>query len=79
MQQKKPLNIKLEDTTPYVCEHCGSETFREGLFLRKISRFLTGEPQDTFQPIPTFICAECGKVGKEFSLVTKPTQEEDNV
>ena len=68
MQQQKPVNVKLEDTTPVACEHCGSETFSEALFLRKVSRFITGQPQDTLSPVPTFVCSQCGKVPEEFSL-----------
>lgn len=68
-QPRKPINIRLEQTLPVTCEHCGSDTFIEGLFLRKVSRILTGEAQDTFHPVPTFICAQCGKVNKEFTLV----------
>lgn len=67
-QQKKQINIRLDQTLPVVCEHCGSDTFTEGLFLRKVSRILTGEPQDTYNPVPTFICAQCGKVNKDFTL-----------
>ena len=66
--QRKPINIRLDQTLPVVCEHCGSETFTEGLFLRKVSRILTGEAQDTYHPVPTFLCAECGKVNKDFTL-----------
>lgn len=75
-QQRKPINIRLDQTLPVVCEHCGSETFTEGLFLRKVSRILTGAPQDTFQPVPTFLCAQCGKVNKEFTLAEAAKNED---
>ena len=36
----------------------------EGIFLRKASKFLTGQAQDSIIPVPTFICAQCGKVNE---------------
>jgi len=68
MQNQKPLNITLDKTTAVVCESCGSDTFTEGMFLRKASKFLTGQPQDSIIPVPTFMCAKCGSVNEEFSL-----------
>jgi DNA-directed RNA polymerase subunit RPC12/RpoP len=72
MKQQQQLNITLDKTLPIVCEHCGSETFKEGMFLRKASKFLTGQAQDSIIPVPTFICAQCGKVNEEFSLKQNP-------
>jgi lysophospholipase L1-like esterase len=42
------------------------------MFLRKASKFITGTPQDSIIPVPTFICAQCGKVNEEFSLKNNP-------
>lgn len=68
MQNQKPLNITLDKTTAIVCEHCQSDTFKEGMFLRKASKFITGTSQDSIIPVPTFICAKCGGVNEEFTL-----------
>ena len=64
--QKMKLNIDLKKTTGVSCDECNNETFQEGLMLRKVSRFLTGETQDGVIPIPTFICSKCGHVNKDF-------------
>jgi DNA-directed RNA polymerase subunit RPC12/RpoP len=68
MQQQQQLNITVDKTTEVVCENCGSNTFTEGMFLRKASKFLTGQAQDSIIPVPTFICAQCGKVNEEFTI-----------
>lgn len=66
--QQPQMNITVDKTTEVVCENCGSNTFTEGMFLRKASKFLTGQPQDSIIPVPTFICAQCGKVNEEFTI-----------
>lgn len=66
--QQPQMNITVDKTIEVVCEHCGSNTFTEGMFLRKASKFLTGQPQDSIIPVPTFICAQCGKVNEEFTI-----------
>lgn len=69
--QQPQLNITVDKTTQIVCEHCESDTFTEGLFLRKASKFITGQAQDSVIPVPTFICAQCGKVNEEFTIKQK--------
>ena len=67
MQQQAPkLNISLDKTTPFACDECGHEVFREGVMLRKASKFLTGTAQDALVPIPVFTCAKCNHVNSEF-------------
>jgi hypothetical protein len=48
------------------CDECGHEVFQEGMMLRKVSKFLTGNPQDGLVPIPIFMCSKCGGVNQEF-------------
>ena len=63
--QKEPINtsnLDLSSTTPIICENCGNETFKPIFFLRKISRFLTGEDQDRVLPMDSLAC-----VNKEFN------------
>lgn len=64
--QRMKVNIDLKKTTGVACDECGNETFQEGLMLRKVSRFLTGDAQDGVIPIPTFVCTKCGHVNKDF-------------
>ncbi len=64
--QQQQLRLDIDKTTSIVCEECGSEVFREGVMIRKASRFLTGTPQDALIPIPVFTCAKCGHVNEMF-------------
>lgn len=64
--QRMKVNIDLKKTTGVKCDECGNQTFQEGLMLRKVSRFLTGETQDGVIPIPTFVCTKCGHVNQDF-------------
>jgi len=65
-QQQVNMNISLDKTTEIICDECGSNTFIEGMILRKASRFITGTAQDAMIPIPLFICSKCGHVNQEF-------------
>lgn len=65
-QQNLNINVSLDQTTPITCEECGNETFTQVVFLRKVSRFVIGTPQDGLTPIPSFACAKCNFVNKEF-------------
>lgn len=60
------MNIDPKNTTSVKCESCEGETFREVVFLRKASKLLTGQSQDTIIPLPTFQCATCGHINKDF-------------
>ena len=69
MQQQNPLaNVRFDQTTGVVCEKCGSNLFTEGLYLRKVSKFLVAATSDKDQviPVPTFFCVKCKHVNKEF-------------
>tara|TARA_B110000971_G_C19901772_1_gene450317 strand:+ start:57 stop:371 length:315 start_codon:yes stop_codon:yes gene_type:complete len=57
--------IDLGKSKPIVCESCGYDTFVTGGKFRKISKLLTGTPQDVIIPIDIFICGNCGEVCDE--------------
>ena len=61
---EQQMNISLDKTTAVSCI-CGSETFTEGVMLRKASRVITGTAQDALIPIPVFNCSKCGEVLEE--------------
>jgi hypothetical protein len=63
------INIDiLKNSNPIVCENedCGNETFSEVVYLRKVSKILTGSPKDSYVPIPTFQCSKCGHINNQF-------------
>ena len=63
-QQSVP-QIELGKSKPQVCEHCGYDRFVTGGKFRKISKLLTGTPQDVIVPIDVFLCGNCGEISQE--------------
>ena len=55
-----PPNFNLNDARDMDCE-CGGKIFLPGYRFKKISRLLTGAPQDSIMPIELYVCASCGK------------------
>jgi len=76
---EQQLNISLDKTTGVVCEECDNQVFREGVMLRKASRFITGTAQDAIIPIQVFTCSKCGNVNEEFLPSQLKNKSEDNV
>jgi uncharacterized Zn finger protein len=64
--QAPKLNVSLDKTVAMTCDECGHDVFQEGMMLRKVSKFLTGNPQDGLVPIPVFMCTKCDHVNQEF-------------
>ena len=75
-QEKVNININPKDTLPIVCENCGCEKFRPIFFLRKISKFMTGEADDRVMPIDSLACLECNHVNLEFA---PPIVKQENI
>jgi predicted Zn-ribbon and HTH transcriptional regulator len=68
MEQSQQLTNALSNSTAIVCQSCQNPTFIEVTYLRKISKILTGNKDDTLIPVPTFACSKCGCVNDEFKL-----------
>ncbi len=69
MEKDLRLNVDLSNNSTAVkCENveCANETFVEVVFIRKVSKLLTGAAKDSYAPIPTFQCSKCGHINKEF-------------
>jgi hypothetical protein len=64
--QPPKVNVRLDQTTPIVCEKCQCQAFQEGLLLRKVSKFISMTAQDGLLPVQTFFCVACGHVNEEF-------------
>ena len=60
MMQGQPKVIPLEQTSEVACD-CGGTTFSPAIKLRRISRLVSGEADDSFQPIDVFLCIDCGE------------------
>jgi len=64
MQQN--LNVDFNQTTPVLCEECGSQYFKQTLAIRQVPGLLTGQREPSFVPIPVFSCDKCGHVNSDF-------------
>ena len=60
--------IDLRQQPTIVCEECGEKFFKEVTMLKKVPKLLTGSPEDTIVPFPTYMCNNCGHVNEEFEL-----------
>lgn len=51
----------IKNSKQLTCENCGGIFFKQSLVLRKVSKVLTGTPQDQIIPFPLFRCDDCGQ------------------
>ena len=58
--------LDISQTTAVECDKCKGQLFKEVTMIRKVSRFITNQPQDTLAPIPVFACHKCDHVNDEF-------------
>ena len=72
--QQQTIQIDPNSTTPIICDECGSDKFRPIFFLRKVSRFITGEADDRIIPIDALACLKCDHVNDDMN----PTKKLDN-
>ena len=69
--QSQPTNstgqpqIDLGKSKPIVCGSCGDDVFVTAGKFRKISKLITGTPQDVVVPIDVMLCSNCGEICEE--------------
>jgi hypothetical protein len=63
--QPPKVQVDLSSSTPLTCTNCEDDTFLPAIKMRKISKLLTGTPQDMILPIDVFLCANCGELNTE--------------
>lgn len=68
MDNQPKIRVGLENSTAITCENCGNSTFQEASYLRKVSKLLTGSPEDMIVPVPTFVCSACSHVNDQFKI-----------
>ncbi len=64
--QNPQQEITLNQTTEIVCDNCKRNVFSEGTFIRKVNVILNDQSKDSYLPIPTFYCINCGTVNECF-------------
>jgi len=69
MERQSQIRVNLaEHGTKILCESCENGTFVEQLHIFKVSKLITGAPDDAYVPMKTFVCAKCSHINKEFSI-----------
>jgi hypothetical protein len=63
---KPKIDLKQQPTV--VCDKCGSKYFKEIVLVKKVSKLLTGNSDDTLVPFPSYRCDDCGNVNDDFNL-----------
>ena len=66
METIKP-KVNLRECETIKCEKCDSSYFREVIYIKKVSKLLTGSAEDTTVPFPIYKCDECGHINKGFN------------
>jgi hypothetical protein len=66
--EKNLPRIDLKEQLTLTCEKCESKFFEEVVMVKKVSKLLTGSMEDTIVPFPTYRCADCSHVNKDFEL-----------
>ncbi len=67
-QPKQQVTVNMADSVEIKCVECGGTVFVSGVKFRKISKLLTGTPQDAVIPIEVYLCGNCGEVNNELYL-----------
>jgi Ni,Fe-hydrogenase III small subunit len=57
--------VDISTSKPMICGECGYDVFISGTKIRRISKLITGTPQDMIIPIDVFVCGNCGGVNQE--------------
>jgi len=76
--QDQRLNIDLNSAQDITCDNCGNYTFQEVALMKRLSALVSPTGKDAMIPIPTFACAACGFVNKQFlptQIASEPTPE----
>jgi predicted nucleic acid-binding Zn ribbon protein len=65
----KKIQVNVMDSPNVECEKCENIFFEKVTIIKKISKLLTGSPEDQLVPMETYVCAKCGHMNKEFDIV----------
>ena len=64
MENQQQMSLDLTKTTP-ILTPSGKKIWSQGYILRKVSKFITGTPDDNVLPIQVFFDPETGEILKE--------------
>lgn len=59
--------VNLREQPTIKCDNCGSIYFREVIYIKKVSKIITGTSEDTIVPFPIYRCDDCNHVNEGFN------------
>ena len=65
----KQIQVNVMDSPNIKCEKCENIFFEKVTIIKKISKLLTGSPEDQLVPMETYVCAKCGHMNEEFDIL----------
>ncbi len=65
----KQIQVNVMDSPNIKCEKCENIFFEKVTIIKKISKLLTGSPDDQLVPMETYVCRECGHMNEEFDIL----------
>ena len=63
-QPNKP-QIDLSKATELKCQSCGGNVFIPATKFLKVSKIITGTPNDAIIPVELYLCGDCGEICDE--------------
>ena len=57
--------IDLSKAKEIRCQECGGTVFIPGTKFLKISKMVTGTPNDAIIPVELYLCGDCGEINQE--------------
>jgi DNA-directed RNA polymerase subunit RPC12/RpoP len=61
----KQPKIDLSKAKEIKCQNCGGTVFIPGTKFLKISKIVTGTPNDAIIPVELYLCGDCGEICQE--------------
>lgn len=65
----KKIQVNVMEAPNVKCEKCENIFFDKVTIIKKISKLLTGSPEDQLVPMETYVCKSCGHINEEFNIV----------
>lgn len=65
----KKIQVNVMDSPNIKCEKCENIFFEKVTIIKKISKLLTGSPEDQLVPMETYVCRKCGHMNEEFDIL----------
>ena len=60
------MKFNPKDLQDIVCKKCNNKTFKSIFFIKKVSAIISPTGKDSFVPISSFECLNCGHINEEF-------------